>query len=100
MYVGVCNNVYISHQCDTPRCDPCFEMILEEVTRYTPRYMEEMEYIFVQSQEKRKMTSPTMRGRLHLHVKAVYNQFHSTLMAINEQDKLRWWKNTQTGHAH
>lgn len=27
-------------------------------------------------------------------VKAVYNELHDTLMAINEQEDLRWWKNT------
>ncbi|CAB1353107.1 unnamed protein product [Coregonus sp. 'balchen'] len=69
MYVGVCNNVYISRQCDTSRCNPSFEKVLEEVTHYIPRYMEEMD------------------------VKAVYNDLHNTLMAINEQDKLHWLKN-------
>lgn len=27
-------------------------------------------------------------------VKAVYNELHDALMAINEQEDLRWWKNT------
>ncbi|KAG7238908.1 hypothetical protein INR49_030455 [Caranx melampygus] len=28
------------------------------------------------------------------HVRAVYNELHNTLMAIDEQEDLRWWKNT------
>ena len=27
-------------------------------------------------------------------VRAVYDELHNTLMAIDEQDDLRWWKNT------
>ncbi|CAB1340736.1 unnamed protein product [Coregonus sp. 'balchen'] len=82
-------------------CDHRFEKVLEEVTCYTPHYMEETESIFDQSQEERKrisndpqLTSPTMRGWLHPLVKAVYNELHNILMAINEWDKLRCWKNT------
>lgn len=29
-----------------------------------------------------------------LSVRAVYNELHNTLMAIDEQEDLRWWKNT------
>ena len=28
-------------------------------------------------------------------VKAVYNELHSSLMAIDEQEDLRWWRHTQ-----
>ncbi|CAB1332312.1 unnamed protein product [Coregonus sp. 'balchen'] len=64
MYVGVCNNVYISRQCDTSRCDPRFEKFLEEVTRYTPRYMSEMESIFNQSQKegRKRISNGRPRG--------------------------------------
>lgn len=27
-------------------------------------------------------------------MRAVYNELHNTLMAIDEQEDLRWWKNT------
>lgn len=27
-------------------------------------------------------------------VRAVYDELHNTLMAIDEQEDLRWWKNT------
>lgn len=58
-------------------------------------------------------TSPTTRGEqdllkitscwrrklslslsLSLSVKAVYKELHDALMAINDQEDLRWWKNT------
>ncbi|KAJ7989523.1 hypothetical protein DPEC_G00305430 [Dallia pectoralis] len=82
-----------------------YEKVLEEVTRYAPRYMEEMESIFDQSQEEeRKRISFLKQAFLSIHrhldvtnnesVKAVYNELHNTLMAINDQEDLRWWKNT------
>lgn len=30
-----------------------------------------------------------------ISVKAVYNELHQTLMSINEQEDLKWWKNHQ-----
>ncbi|XP_062387746.1 protein kinase C and casein kinase substrate in neurons protein 3 [Sardina pilchardus] len=82
-----------------------YEKVLEEVTRYAPRYMEEMESIFDQSQEEeRKRISFLKQAFLSIHrhldvtnnesVKAAYNELHNTLMAINEVEDLRWWKNT------
>lgn len=82
-----------------------YEKLLEEVTRYAPRYMEEMESIFDQSQEdERKRISFLKQAFLSIHrhldvtnnesVKAVYKDLHSTLMSIDEQEDLRWWRNT------
>ncbi|XP_047465515.1 protein kinase C and casein kinase substrate in neurons protein 1-like isoform X2 [Mugil cephalus] len=81
-----------------------YEKMLEDVTSYTPRYMEEMEAIFEQSQEEeRKRISFLKQAFLSIHrhlditnnesVKAVYSELHDTLMSINEQEDLRWWKN-------
>uniref|UniRef100_A0A674E7D0 Si:ch211-51c14.1 n=1 Tax=Salmo trutta TaxID=8032 RepID=A0A674E7D0_SALTR len=92
-------------QQETEKVRAHYEKVLEEVTRYAPRYMEEMECIFDQSQEEeRKRISFLKQAFLSVHrhldvtnnesVKAVYNELHNTLMAINEQDDLRWWKNT------
>ncbi|XP_041736520.2 protein kinase C and casein kinase substrate in neurons protein 3 isoform X1 [Coregonus clupeaformis] len=92
-------------QQETEKVRARYEKVLEEVTRYAPRYMEEMECIFDQSQEEeRKRISFLKQAFLSIHrhldvtnnesVKAVYNELHNTLMAINEQDDLRWWKNT------
>ncbi|XP_059931720.1 protein kinase C and casein kinase substrate in neurons protein 2 isoform X1 [Gadus macrocephalus] len=82
-----------------------YEKVLEEVSRYAPRYMEEMECIFDQSQEEeRKRISFLKEAFLSIHkhldvttnqsVKAVYSELHNTLMAIDDQEDLRWWKNT------
>uniref|UniRef100_A0A3Q3E7R8 Zgc:91999 n=1 Tax=Hippocampus comes TaxID=109280 RepID=A0A3Q3E7R8_HIPCM len=81
-----------------------YEKLLEDVTSYTPRYMEEMEVIFEQSQEEeRKRISFLKQAFLSIHrhldvtnndsVKEVYNELHQTLMAINEEEDLKWWKN-------
>ncbi|KAF7204641.1 protein kinase C and casein kinase II substrate protein 3 isoform X2 [Nothobranchius furzeri] len=81
-----------------------YEKMLEEVSSYTPRYMEEMEAIFEQSQEEeRKRISFLKQVFLSIHrhldvtnnesVKAVYSELHQTLMSIDEQDDLKWWKN-------
>ncbi|XP_034049844.1 protein kinase C and casein kinase substrate in neurons protein 3-like [Thalassophryne amazonica] len=81
-----------------------YEKVLEDVTTYTPRYMEEMEAIFEQSQEEEKKRISFLKQAflsIHRHlditnnesVKAVYSELHQTLMSIDEQDDLKWWKN-------
>ncbi|XP_024140051.1 protein kinase C and casein kinase substrate in neurons 2 protein [Oryzias melastigma] len=81
-----------------------YEKGLEEVTSYTPRYMEEMEAIFEQSQEEEGKRINFLKQvflSIHRHlditnnesVKAVYSELHQTLMSIDEQDDLKWWKN-------
>ncbi|KAF3846131.1 hypothetical protein F7725_003209 [Dissostichus mawsoni] len=82
-----------------------YEKVLEEVNRYVPRYMEEMESIFDQSQdEERKRIVFLKQALLSIHkhlditnnesVRAVYNELHNTLMSIDEHEDLRCWKNT------
>ncbi|XP_029565026.1 protein kinase C and casein kinase substrate in neurons protein 3 isoform X1 [Salmo trutta] len=81
-----------------------YEKVLEDVTSYAPRYMEEMEAIFDQSQEEeRKRISFLKQAFLSIHrhlditnnesVKTVYSELHHTLTSISEADDLRWWKN-------
>lgn len=81
-----------------------YEKVLDDVTGYAPRYMEEMESVFDQSQEQeRKRISFLKQTFLSIHrhlditnndsVKAVYSELHHTLMSICEQDDLRWWRN-------
>jgi len=83
-----------------------YEKTLEDVTSYTPRYMEEMEAIFEQSQEEEKKRISFLKQvflSIHRHldvtnnesVKTVYGELHHTLMAIDEQEDLKWWKNNQ-----
>ncbi|XP_072312382.1 protein kinase C and casein kinase II substrate protein 3-like isoform X1 [Eucyclogobius newberryi] len=80
-----------------------YEKTLEDVTTYTPRYMEEMEAIFEQSQEEERMRISFLKQAflsIHRHlditnnesVKAVYSELHDTLMGISDQDDLKWWK--------
>ncbi|XP_072299901.1 protein kinase C and casein kinase substrate in neurons protein 3 [Eucyclogobius newberryi] len=82
-----------------------YEKVLEELNRYAPRYMEEMESVFDQSQEEEKKRIMFLKQALlsiHQHldvttnesVKSVYSELHNTLMSIEEQEDLRWWKNT------
>lgn len=89
---------------DKDKCKQHYEKVLEDVSSYTPRYMEEMEAIFEQAQEEeRKRMSFLKQTFLSIHrhldvtsnesVKAVYNEMHQTLMSISEQDDLKWWKN-------
>ncbi|KAL7886946.1 hypothetical protein AOLI_G00046670 [Acnodon oligacanthus] len=83
-----------------------YEKVLEDVTGYAPRYMEEMEAVFDQSQEQeRKRISFLKQTFLSIHrhldvtnndsVKAVYSDLHHTLMSICEQEDLRWWRNNR-----
>ncbi|XP_014865520.1 PREDICTED: protein kinase C and casein kinase substrate in neurons protein 1-like isoform X1 [Poecilia mexicana] len=82
-----------------------YEKVLEEVNRYVPRYMEEMESVFDQSQDEERRRIVFLKDAflsIHKHldvttnesVIAVYSELHNTLMGIDEQEDLRWWKNT------
>ncbi|XP_060776757.1 protein kinase C and casein kinase II substrate protein 3 isoform X2 [Neoarius graeffei] len=78
--------------------------VLDDLTSYTPRYMEEMELVFDQSQEQERKRISFLKNTLlsiHTHlditnnhsVKAVYSDLLQTLMSINEQDDLHFWRN-------
>lgn len=65
LYEYVSNYIFI-HICVQVRAR--YEKVLEEVTRYAPRYMEEMESIFDQSQEEeRKRISFLKQAFLSIH---------------------------------
>ncbi|KAM9394507.1 protein kinase C and casein kinase substrate in neurons protein 3 [Pholidichthys leucotaenia] len=81
-----------------------YEKVLEEVNRYVPRYMEEMEAVFDQSQEEERKRIVFLKQAFlsinkHLDVttsesfRSVYKELHQTLMSIDEQEDLRWWRN-------
>ncbi|XP_053349901.1 protein kinase C and casein kinase substrate in neurons protein 3-like [Clarias gariepinus] len=78
--------------------------VLDDLIGYTPRYMEDMESVFDQSQEQERKRISFLKNTLlsiHTHlditnnqsVKAVYSDLLHTLTSINEQDDLHWWKN-------
>ncbi|XP_027009970.2 protein kinase C and casein kinase substrate in neurons protein 2 [Tachysurus fulvidraco] len=78
--------------------------VLDDLIGYTPRYMEEMESVFDQSQEQEKIRISFLKNTLlsiHTHlditnnpsVKAVYSELLHTIMSINEQEDLQWWRN-------
>uniref|UniRef100_A0A4W4FDI3 Uncharacterized protein n=1 Tax=Electrophorus electricus TaxID=8005 RepID=A0A4W4FDI3_ELEEL len=80
-----------------------YEKVLEDVTGYTARYMEEMEAVFEQSQEQeRKRISFLKQAFLSIHrhlditnndsVKEVYAELHHTLLSISEEEDLHWWR--------
>ncbi|KAK7123319.1 hypothetical protein R3I93_021665 [Phoxinus phoxinus] len=81
-----------------------YEKVLEDVSGFAPRYMEEMESVFDQSQEEeRKRIGFLKEAFLSIHrhlditnnesIKAVYGELHHTLTSVSEPDDLRWWKN-------
>ncbi|XP_054616602.1 protein kinase C and casein kinase substrate in neurons protein 3 [Dunckerocampus dactyliophorus] len=81
-----------------------YEKVLEEANRYAPRYMEEMEAIFDQSQDEERKRIVFLKQAFlsfdkHLDVttnesvREVYSELHNTVTAIDEQEDLRWWKN-------
>lgn len=83
-----------------------YEKVLEDVSRYAPRYMEEMESVFEQSQQlEQKRISFLKQAFLSIHrhlditnnesIRTVYNELHQTIMSISDHDDLRWWKNAQ-----
>ncbi|KAG7336473.1 hypothetical protein KOW79_001166 [Hemibagrus wyckioides] len=78
--------------------------VLDDLIGYAPRYMEEMESVFDQSQEQERKRISFLKNTLlsiHTHlditnnhnVQAVYSDLLHTLMSINEQEDLQWWRN-------
>lgn len=82
-----------------------YQKVLDEVNRYAPRYMEEMESVFDQSQDEERRRIAFLKQAfmsIHTHldvtsnhsVCAVYEELHQAVASIDEQDDLRWWRNT------
>ena len=60
-----------------PQNKECYEKMLEDVTSYTPRYMEEMEAIFEQSQEEEKKRIDFLKQAflsIHRHLDVTNNE--------------------------
>ncbi|XP_041093479.1 protein kinase C and casein kinase substrate in neurons protein 2, partial [Polyodon spathula] len=89
---------------DREKCTQHTVKVLEDASRYAPRYMEEMESVFEQSQQlEQKRISFLKQAFLSIHrhlditnnesIRTVYNELHQTIMSISDHDDLRWWKN-------
>nr|XP_033816761.1 protein kinase C and casein kinase substrate in neurons protein 1-like isoform X1 [Geotrypetes seraphini] len=82
-----------------------YEKALQELNRYSPKYMEEMELVFDQSQQferKRILFLKHVFQSIHKHldissnekILIVYSDLLQAIQAVNEQEDLRWWRNT------
>ncbi|XP_042201074.1 protein kinase C and casein kinase substrate in neurons protein 1 isoform X2 [Callorhinchus milii] len=83
-----------------------YEKTTEDLNKYNAKYMEEMETVFDQSQqlEQRRISflkQIFLSFHRHLDVtnnesfRTIFQDLHQTILAVNDQNDLRWWRNTQ-----
>ncbi|XP_053546786.1 protein kinase C and casein kinase substrate in neurons protein 1 [Bombina bombina] len=81
-----------------------YEKSLQELNKYNPKYMEEMETVFDQSQQLEQKKIIFIKQALHsVHqhldvtsnesVQTVYSDLNQAIMAVNDQEDLKWWRN-------
>ncbi|XP_078094514.1 protein kinase C and casein kinase II substrate protein 3 [Mustelus asterias] len=78
---------------------------MEDLNKYNPKYMEEMEMVFDQSQQmeqKRIIFLKQIFLSIHRHLdvtnnesfRSIFKDLQQTVLSVNEQNDLKWWRNT------
>ncbi|PIO32290.1 hypothetical protein AB205_0055750, partial [Aquarana catesbeiana] len=81
-----------------------YEKTLQELNKYNPKYMEEMETVFDQSQQlEQKKIFFLKQALLSIHkhlditnnesIMTVYSDLNQAIMAVSDQEDLKWWRN-------